>query len=300
MMPSPRRGLPTLVAASVAAALALAAPAVAQSPTPGEGPSAPSGTCFLVEPGTTPPPQPSPGPSDPPPAVREGTIPAAGGRLTPGETYQDWSLGPTLTFTAGGCWAATPVDAGFGLALVWGGEPSPSVLSLTDFQGLVFQDPCLAASEETLAIDATPEGIIADISQNPSLIVSAPVVADLGGLPALRVEVATQSPMACELPRTWIWASPGGGGFVLEDGEEATLLFAELNGRTLVASWETYLGGDFETFSAEAEALLDTLTVDASTDDFDPTATFPPRPSPRPVPSDASETPDTSPAGRVI
>ena len=51
----------------------------------------------------------SPAPSPIP--VREGTIPAAGGLLEP-DTYVDWSLGPTLTFTVGDGWAATPVDAG--------------------------------------------------------------------------------------------------------------------------------------------------------------------------------------------
>lgn len=279
---TPRRGRRPVAIGLLALAAVVpsagVAPATAQSPTPGL-PAIPPGTCFLVEPDASPAPPPSLEPGASPLPVRDGTIPAEGGRLVPGQEYRDWSLGPTITFTAGDCWAATPVDAGFGLALVWGGSPVASVLSLAEFEGLVFEDPCLATSEETLVVDRTPEGIIGDISQSPYLIVSEPVEADLGGLPALRVEVATQSPMGCEPPQTWIWASPTGGGFVLEEGEEATFLFSELNGRTLVAAWESYPGGDFTGLTAAAEALMATLTVDVSTDDYDPTASFPPRPT---------------------
>ena len=308
--PRPARlhGRGRLPVAAVLLALALpvagAAPAAGQSPDASTGPAFPAGTCFLAEPGASPAPTPSPAPgaSPQPVVVRDGTIPAAGGVLTPGESYSDWSLGPTITFTAGDCWAATPVNAGFGLALVWGGSPVPSVLSLTEFEGLVFEDPCLAANENTLPVDATPEGLIGDIAQSPYLIVSEPTEADLGGLPALRIEVATQSPMGCEPPATWLWAARPSGGFVLEDGEEATFLLAQLNNRTLVLSWETYLGGDFETFSAAAEALVATLTVDPSTDTYDPHATPEPRPSVAPDASAAPEpgsSPAASPAGQI-
>lgn len=280
-----------LLALTLPAAVAL--PAAAASPAPSPAPSAaPSavpdtsgapdasaGTCFLVPPSdpASPAPVPTAAPGASPLPERQGTIPAAGGRLTPGATYSDWSMGPTISFTAGDCWAATPVDAGYGLALVWGGSAVPSVLSVTEFTGLVFEDPCLATTDNTLPVDATPEGLIADLGQSPYLIVSEPVEADLGGLPALRIEVATQSPMGCEPPATWIWAARPSGGFVLEDGEQATFLLAQLNDRTLVVSWESYPGGDFEGLTAAAEALVATLTVDASTDD--PNATFEPRAS---------------------
>lgn len=280
---APRRGrrpaAVTLLALAAALPIVGVAPVTAQSPAP-TFPPIPAGTCFLVEPDASPAPEPSAAPGASPLPERLGTIPAAGGRLVPGQTYSDWSMGPTISFTAGDCWAATPVDAGFGLALIWGGSPVPAVLSLTEFEGLVFEDPCLATSDATLPVDATPEGIIGDIAQSPYLVVSEPVEADLGGLPALRIEVATQSPMGCEPPQTWIWAARPSGGFVLEEGEEATFLLAQLNNRTLVASWEAYPGGDFEGLNAAAEELMATLTVDASTDD--PDATPEPRISPPP------------------
>jgi hypothetical protein len=278
-----------LLALTAALPLVGIGPAAAQSPSPG-APAIPPGTCFLAEPDASPAPPPSLAPGASPLPVRDGTIPAQGGRLVPGQEYVDRSLGPTITFTAGDCWAATPVDAGFGLALVWGGSPAAAVLSLAEFEGLVFEDPCLATSDATLVVDRTPEAIIGDISQSPYLIVSEPIEADLGGLPALRVEVATQSPMGCEPPQTWIWASPSGGGFVLEEGQEATFLFSELNGRTLVAAWETFPGGDFTGLTQAAEALMATLSVDVSTDDYDPTASFPPLPTQPPA-----EAPSASP-----
>jgi len=272
--PDTRRSRAARRPASLIALLALAlaaAPVAGQSPDPSPGPSiepgpsAPSAPSAPASPAASPAASPiaSPDASDAP--VRLGTIPAAGGILEAGE-YQDWSLGPTLTFSVPDGWAATPVDAGFGLALVWGGSPVPAILTFTQFEGLVFQDPCLATTEETLAIDLTPDALAADLAQSPYLVVAAPVETEVGGLPALRLEVATQQPMGCEPPATWIWASPGGGGFVLEDGEQATFLLLPVGERLLVLAWETYPGGDFEGLTAAAEAVLETLTIDASTD----------------------------------
>ena len=197
--------------------------------------------------------------------MRLGTIPAEGGILEAGE-YSDWSLGSTLTFSVPDGWAATPVDAGFGLALVWGGSPVPAVLTFTQFDGLVFQDPCLATTEETLAIDLTPDALAADLAQSPYLVVAEPAEVEVGGLPALRLEVATQQPMGCDPPVTWIWAAASGGGFVLEDGEQATFLLVPAGERVLVIAWETYPGGDFEGLTAAAEAVVETLTIDTSSD----------------------------------
>lgn len=264
--PDPRRPRAARRPASLIALLALAlvaAPVAAESPDASPAPS--------IEPSSSAPPAPSGVPASPgasptasPDAsfapVRLGTIPAAGGILEPGE-YQDWSLGPTLTFSVPDGWAATPVDAGFGLALVWGGSPVPAILTFTRFEGLVFRDPCLATTEETLAIDLTPDALAADLAQSPYLVVAAPVETEVGGLPALRLEVATQQPMGCEPPATWIWASPGGGGFVLEGGEQATFLLVSVDERVLVLAWETYPGGDFEGLTTAAEAIVETLTI---------------------------------------
>lgn len=274
--PDPRRTRTgRWLASSIALlALALAAPVAAASPDPSAAPatspapsaSAPASPAPSASPAAevSPDPDASPGPSAAP-AIRMGTIPAEGGLLEPGE-YLDWSLGPTLRFNVADGWAATPVDAGFGLALVWGGSQVPGVLTFTQFDGLVFQDPCLATTEETLPIDLTPDALAADLAQSPYLVVAEPVETQVAGLPALRLEIATQQPMGCEPPATWIWAAATGGGFVLEDGEQATLLLLTVGERVLVVAWEAYPGGDFEGLTAAAEAIVETLTIDASND----------------------------------
>jgi len=288
--PDPRRTRPGrwLPASIALLTLALAAPVAAASPeaspAPSASPAAPAsqGPSASASPG----PDGSPGPSLPP-AVRFGTIPADGGQLEPGE-YSDWSLGPTLTFSVLDGWAATPVDAGFGLALVWGGSRVPGVLTFTQFDGLVFQDPCLATTEETLPIELTPDALASDLAQSPYLVVAEPIETQVAGLAALRLEIATQQPMGCEPPATWIWAATSGGGFVLEDGEQATLLLLTVGERVLVIVWETYPGGDFEGLTAAAEAIVETLTIDPSTDPG-PGASLTPGVGASPAPSEAPD-----------
>ncbi|MFO1539308.1 MAG: hypothetical protein ACKOTZ_02520 [Chloroflexota bacterium] len=228
--------------ALVLAALALATaavPAAAQSPSPDGSPV--------------------PGPSAP--AIRAGTLPSEGGAVEPG-TYSDWSLGPTLTFTLGPGWGVTPVDAGFGLALVRTDQPAIAVLTISSFTGDVFVDPCLAEGEETMRIDPTPEALVTELGANPSLIVGPPEETTLAGLPALEVEVGMQMPMACEPPVTWIWATPPTGGFVLEGGEEARFTLAALDaGTVLVASAEAWPGADLAELVAATDALLATLEI---------------------------------------
>ena len=188
-----------LVPAAVLA-VALAAPAVAASPVPTGAPGSPmpgasSDICFLRAPVPGASPSASPDPSASPLPVRKGTIPAAGGILEPGAMYSDYSLGPTLAFTAGDCWAATPGDAGYGLALVWGGSPAAAVLTFTEFEGLVFEDPCQATSDKVISIDRTPEALATDLMANPSLITGQPTDVQVAGFSGLRLALATQQPM---------------------------------------------------------------------------------------------------------
>jgi hypothetical protein len=225
---------PGALLAAAAALVLVAAPAGAQSPSPDASVA---------------------------PVLRAGTLPTEGGAVEPG-TYSDWSLGPTLTFTVGPGWGVTPADAGFGLALVRADQPAIAVLTISTFAGDVFVDPCLAAGEETMRIDPTPEGLIAELAANPSLLVGPPAETELAGLPALVVEVGIQMPMACEPPVTWIWATPPSGGFVLEGGEEARFTLAALDAQTvLVASAEAWPGADLGELVAATDALLATLEI---------------------------------------
>jgi hypothetical protein len=163
----------------------------------------------------------------------------------------------------------------------------PAVLTFTEFEGYVFQDPCQATTDATLTLPRTPDALAGDLVVNPSLIVGEPVDTEVAGLPALRLEIATQQPMDCAQGITWVWASTPQGGFVLEDGEQATFELVQVGERTLVIAWEAYPGADFVALSAAAEAMISTLTIDASTDPGipDPAPTRAPTPSFSPTPA---------------
>lgn len=203
---------------------------------------------------------PSPLPSPAAPAVREGTLPAEGGPVEPG-TYQDWSLGQTLTFTLDDGWAATAADAGYGLALLRRDQAAPALVSIAPFTGLAHRDPCLATSEETIEIEPTAAGLAAELAANPSLIVGPPEEREVAGFPALHVEVGIQQPMACEPPVTSLWAIPPEGAFFLEDGEEAGFTIVETDAGVLVIAVEAYPGADYAALVAAAEPLIASLEI---------------------------------------
>ncbi|MFN8622764.1 MAG: hypothetical protein U0869_18670 [Chloroflexota bacterium] len=248
------------------AATATPAPTAAPSPSPSPSPvPSPSAAPSLAAPSSSPDfvrPSDSPSPT-PAIAIRYGTVPAAGGDLAPG-SYQDWSMGATLGFDVQDGWLATPVDAGFGLALVWKDQPAPAVLTLSTFDGLVFEDPCQADNAKTLTLPLTPDALAGDLAQSPDLVVGAPTDVTIAGRKALRLELGTQEPMNCPTGATWLWANKDAGGFVLEDGEQATLVLIPLDDSVLVASWEAYPGVDFAAFSKAAEQVVDSLTIDAA------------------------------------
>lgn len=250
---------------------ASASPSASASPAPSASPSASPAPPATAPASASPEPSvaaPSPDPGSPAPSAlpaRQGTLPAQGGPVEPG-TYEDWSLGPTLTFTVPEGWAATPFDAGFGLALVWAASPVPAVLTFTEFDGLVFEDPCLATTDATIPIEKTPDALAMDLAQSPYLVVAEPIETEVAGYPALQLEVATQQPMGCDPPETWTWAAEGGGGFVLSDGQQATFLLFNVGERMLVVSYETFPGADFESFAAAAMTIIETLEIDPSTD----------------------------------
>ena len=58
--------------------------------------------------------------------------------------------------------------------------------------------------------------------------------------------------------------------------------------RVLVIVWETYPGGDFEGLTAAAEAIVETLTIDPSTDPG-PGASLTPGVGASPAPSEAPD-----------
>lgn len=234
--------------------VATAVPTPAQTPVPTPVPT-PAPTPVPTEA-----PAASPVPSGSPVPVREGTLPAAGGPVDPG-TYEDWSLGMTLTFTLGDGWAVTPVDAGYGLALLRRDQPEIAIVTFSTFEGQVYRDPCLAAGDDVLEIDPTAAGLAAELMANPSLITSTPEEVTVAGLPALRVEVGTQQPMLCEPPTTSLWAIPPSGAFFLEDGEQASFTMVDVEGTVLVIAVEAWPGADYEALSAAADELVATLTI---------------------------------------
>jgi hypothetical protein len=168
-----------------------------------------------------------------------------------------------VTFTIGDGWAARAPDIqGLGWEVVRLVGSGPAVLSMTPFTGEVFADPCLATSEETIQVDATPEGLIGELAVNPSLFAGEPSDVEIAGFPGLQLDVATQQPMACDSLVTALWSIPDRGLFMLQDGEEARFMPIDVHGQVLVLVAEAFPGADFETFLDNANEVIETIEID--------------------------------------
>jgi hypothetical protein len=191
-------------------------------------------------------------------------LPEEGGLLEPG-TYGSWALGPLVTFTVPDGWATRAADVpglGWEVFQLVGG--APAALSMTPFTGEVFQDPCLTTSDDTLEIDATPEGLLGELAANPNLVTGEPSEVEVAGFPGLQLDVATQELMVCDPPVTALWSIPGRGLYMLETGQEARFIALDVDDQVLVLSIESFPGADFDTFLENAQAVVDTIEIDTA------------------------------------
>jgi hypothetical protein len=140
----------------------------------------------------------------------------------------------------------------------------PAALSMTPFTGEVFQDPCLATSDETMHVDATPDGLMTELAANPSLFAGEATEVDVAGYPGLQLDVVTQQPMACDSLVTTLWSIPDRGVFMLQDGEEARFTALDVDGQTFVLTAETFRGATLDAFLESATPVIESIEIDTS------------------------------------
>ena len=100
--------------------------------------------------------------------------------------------------------------------------------------------PCLTTSEETIDIEASPAGLVGELTANPNLFAGEPTEVEVAGHPGLQVDVTTQQPMVCDPPVTALWSIPDRGLFMLETGQEARFIPLEVDGQVLVLVIEAF------------------------------------------------------------
>jgi hypothetical protein len=197
-----------------------------------------------------------------------------GASLEPG-TYVDNSLGFFITFEVGEGWRQgfTPSPQ-YGIELTtedhqtwadsWSAVDNLATLSLVPFDGEVYaQGYCVPAggSEDSFlgdltTIESTPAAMADHLASNPLLEITDPTEVEIAGFSGLALTATAHVGEDCALPKSMLW-----NGWELVDGFSDRILLLDVNGSMIIAVMETSPDVDLETFAAEAQPVLESLTV---------------------------------------
>ena len=241
------RFLPLLLVAILAAgcaAASTASPEVSPEPSPSEEPEAskPQGSAPV---------EPTPMPCVP------GFV--CQGELAPGE-YTSTSTGVTITFTLSsegwsGLEDTTPGD---GFALFNTAATAVHGIAVVLYSGEVFSGVCSPEPVETIGSSAAD--FIAFLAAVEGVEAGAPVDTTVGGLPAIQLDLTTDSP--CTDPdRMWLWTLPVHGDFHFNDGEWVRVYAIDAGNVTLVMVIEAFREADYEALLLKADEILSTMVI---------------------------------------
>lgn len=181
------------------------------------------------------------------------------GPLAPGD-YTSTSTGATITFTlAGSEWSADADTPGVGFALFYDDPGGPVGITVAPWAGVIFSDAC--APEPTETIGTAPADLMGVLTVLDGVQADAPTGVTVGGLPALRVNLTTESPCADSGGKLWVFQTTAGGIFNLRDATKARIYAVDAGNATLVIAIEAIGEADYEGLLEKAEEILAGMTI---------------------------------------
>lgn len=248
---SPRSSLPaTWAVIAVTGALLLAGCQSSTSGTPGptptavgsvssEAPSSETADCVA------------------PPTVCNGPLPAG--------DYVSDGTGAHITFGLDEHdWAGSKDEPDEGFALFLADVPEGGIY-VVRFGGEVFADPCADAPGDTAPLDPNTASFVGYLAGLTGMTGNAPVELEVGGRPALQVDVAFDYQAACPGgtgPNLWLFPLPVHGDLHMADGE-LDRIYAVDSGSGLVTIWVsvTSADADYDHLLGHGAELLDTMAI---------------------------------------
>lgn len=185
-----------------------------------------------------------------------------GAALVPGE-YTSTSTGAIVTFTlAGEGWSGledTPGDIrGDGFALINDAVGGPHGIGMYAYAGEVFTQVCSPASTATAAMD-----FITFLASVDGVQAEEPLPTQVGGRPAIRLDLTTDSP--CNDPtfgdRMWLWPLPVHVDFHLNDDERVRVYAVDAACVTVAIVIEAFPGSNYDVLLEKAEEVIATMTI---------------------------------------
>jgi hypothetical protein len=191
------------------------------------------------------------------------------GALLPGE-YTSTSTGAVVDFTlTGEGWigredspGSTP-GGGDGFALyndaVGPDGPATHAISVVPYTGEVYALVCSPDTVGTAAMD-----FITFLSGRDGVQAEEPVDTEVGGRPAVRLDLTTNSPCPYQTgigKRMWMWVLPTGGDFHLDDDSDVRVYEVDAGCVTLAIVIEAFPAADYDVLLEKAEEVIATMTV---------------------------------------
>ncbi len=156
--------------------------------------------------------------------------------------------------------ADTP-GVGFGLLLA---DVEDAAISALAFGGEYFTDAC-DPEAGTSTTGTTPAEFMAMLAGRTGVTAGAPVEVEVGGRPALQVDLTTAIDAACAATgdgQISVWPLPPGGPFDFEDMEQARIIAVDGGSATviLVAEARSEIE-DYDHFLEHATEVFDSMTI---------------------------------------
>jgi len=151
-------------------------------------------------------------------------------------------------------------DVGFALFLadVGGGHG----VAVASYSGEIFTDAC--SSEATSTIGASPADFMAFLAARTGVTATAPVEVEVGGRPALQVDLTTEVDAACEATgggRIWLWVLPVVGDFHFNDAETARVIAVDGGSATVIIVIEAFPDADYDHLLDHATEVVESMVI---------------------------------------
>ena len=152
-------------------------------------------------------------------------------------------------------------DVGFALFLadVGGGHG----VSVASYSGEIFTDAC--SSEATSTIGASPADFMTFLAARTGVTASDPVEVEVGGRPALQVDLTTEIDAACEATgggRIWLWVLPVVGDFHFNDAETARVIAVDGGSATVIIVIEAFPDADYDHLLDHAMEVVESMVIE--------------------------------------
>jgi hypothetical protein len=182
----------------------------------------------------------------------------------PAGDYRSETTGALVEFTLDEHdWSGLPDTPGVGFGLLLADVPDAAISALA-FGGEYYTDACLPTAGTTVT-GRSPAGFIAMLTARPGVVASDPVQVEVGGWPALQVDLTTDIDAACAATgdgQIWVWPLPLGGPFDLYDMEMARIIAVDAGSATVILVAEARSTvEDYDHFLEHFEEVLETISI---------------------------------------